>query len=63
MEENEILELVYNCSKLFHSNNYKIVGIESKNEGGSASFPVYLQQLLQPKICKNQILSATRNNK
>ena len=62
LETNEMLDIIYNCTKLFHSNNYKIVGIESKNEGGLIILATYLQQLLQPKICKNQIPTAIRNN-
>ena len=62
LEENEMLDLVYKCSKLFHSNNYKIVGIESRNQGGLITLPTYLEQLIQPKICKNRVLASLRNN-
>ena len=63
LEEKEMFDLVYNCSKLFHSNNYKIVGIESNNGGGDAILAGYLQQLLQPKICSNKKVYSLRKNK
>ena len=62
MEEKEMIDLIYKCGKLFHSNNYKIVGIESNNGGGLYILPIYLGQLLQPKICKNKFLVALRKN-
>ena len=62
-ENQNITELIYNCSKLFHSNKYKIIGIESRNEGGDGKISVYLQQLLQPKISTNKILFSMRKNK
>ena len=61
-KKEEIMDLMYNCAKLFHSNDYKIVGIENGNIGGSGIFAVYLKQLLQPKICQNKMLSAIRKN-
>ena len=62
LDENEMLDLLNKCSKLFHSNNYKIVGIESRNQGGLITLPTYLEQLIQPKICKNRVLASLRNN-
>ena len=62
MEEKEMLDIIYNCSKLFHSNNYKIVGIECKNLGGLGTLSSYLQQLIQPKICANRQLSTLRQS-
>ena len=62
INKEEIMDLMYKCSQLFHSNNYKIVGIESRNIGGLGELGVYLEQLLQPKICKNKMLSALRKN-
>ena len=58
-----IIELIYKCCKLFHSNEYKIVGIESRNKGGDSTISVYLQQLLQPKISTNKLLFSMRKNK
>ena len=57
-----IKELIYNCSKLFHENDYKIVGIESKNVGGAGFIGIYLEQLLQPKICTNKMLFSVRKS-
>ena len=57
-----IKEIIYNCSKLFHENNYKIIGIESRNEGGMGTIGIYLEQLLQPKICTNKMLFSIRKN-
>ena len=61
-EEQNIKEIVYNCTKLFHENDYKIIGIESGNEGGMGTIGIYLEQLLQPKICTNKMLFSLRKN-
>ena len=58
----EIKEIIYNCSKLFHENDYKIIGIESRNMGGTGKIGIYLEQLLQPKICTNRMLFSIRKN-
>ena len=44
------LEVVENCTELFYSNNYQIVGIESYNGGGTCKLSYYFQELLQVKI-------------
>ena len=59
---NDIKDIIFNCSKLFHENNYSIIGIESRNEGGMGTIATYLQQLLQPKICTNKMLFSMRKN-
>jgi hypothetical protein len=38
-----------NCSKLFYSNDYKIIGIENKNGGGIAYLYEVWHQLIQQK--------------
>jgi hypothetical protein len=38
-----------NCSELFYSNDYKIIGIENKNMGGTAQLFEIWHQLLQQK--------------
>ena len=44
-------EFVINkCVKMFYSNNYRIVGIESNNLGGNSLLSYLLTQLIQPKI-------------
>lgn len=58
----DIKDIIFNCSKLFHENNYSIIGIESRNEGGMGTIATYLQQLLQPKICTNKMLYSMRKN-
>ena len=32
----DAINVMVNCSKLFYSNDYKIIGIENKNGGGIA---------------------------
>ena len=44
------LEVVENCTELFYSNPYKVVGIESYNGGGVCKLSFYFQELLQVKI-------------
>ena len=60
--DDDIKDIMFNCSKLFHENNYNIIGIESRNEGGMGTIATYLQQLLQPKICTNKMLYSMRKN-
>ena len=42
--------IIYKCTKLFYSNNYRIVGIESNNFGGDGLLLYLFTQLIQPKI-------------
>ena len=44
------IEVVENCTELFYSNPYPIVGIESRNGGGVCKLSFYFQELLQSKI-------------
>lgn len=44
------LEIVENCTELFYSNDFPIVGIESYNGGGTCKISYYFQELLQVKI-------------
>ena len=46
----DALEVVENCTELFYSNDYQIVGIESYNGGGTCKLSYYFQELLQVKI-------------
>ena len=43
-------EIIENCTELFYSNNYPIVGIESYNPGGICKLSYYFQTLLQARI-------------
>ena len=42
--------VITKCIKMFYSNNYRIVGIESNNLGGNSLLSYLLTQLIQPKI-------------
>ena len=44
------MDFVENCTELFYSNDYPIVGIESYNGGGTCKLSYYFQELLQVKI-------------
>ena len=44
------IEVVENCTELFYSNDFPIVGIESFNGGGVGKLSFYFQELLQVKI-------------
>jgi len=43
----DAINVMVNCSKLFYSNDYKIIGIENKNGGGIAYLYEVWHQLLQ----------------
>jgi hypothetical protein len=49
-EYKNAMEVVENCTELFYSNPYPIVGIESNNGGGVCKLSFYFQELLQTKI-------------
>ena len=61
-DNEDIYGTIYNCTKLFHENNYPIIGIETRNLGGDGRIGVYLRQLLQPKISSNNMLFSLRKN-
>ena len=61
-DNEDIYGTIYNCTKLFHENNYPIIGIEKRNLGGDGRIGVYLRQLLQPKISSNNMLFSLRKN-
>ena len=43
-------EIIYNCTKKFHQNNYKVIVIQSLNGGGWGELSLSLRQLLQVQI-------------
>ena len=43
-------KVVEDCTEMFYSNDYPIVGIESYNGGGTCKLSYYFQELLQVKI-------------
>ena len=50
LNNDNALNVINNCARLFHKNDYKIVVIEDYNGGGYGIQSFYLQQLLQVKI-------------
>ena len=46
----EAIKVIENCTEMFYTNDYKIVGIESHNRGGVVKLGYYFLQLLQVKI-------------
>ena len=47
---NDALNVMINCSELFYSNKYKIIGIENRNNGGTPALYEIWHQLIQQKI-------------
>ena len=45
----DVIDVMINCSELFYSNNYKIIGIENKNGGGTPILYGIWHQLIQQK--------------
>ena len=61
-EYKNALEVVENCTELFYSNDYPIVGIESRNGGGVCKLSFYFQELLQIKILPTPHYSVKLSN-
>ena len=57
----DAINVMVNCSKLFYSNDYKIIGIENKNGGGIASLYEIWHQLLQQKTLDKTYRGLIRN--
>lgn len=55
------MDLFYNCTELFYSNDYPIIGIENQNGGGFGILGVYLSQLLQINV-DFQVFNAIKPN-
>ena len=60
MEFNDY-EIMAKCGKLFSTNQYQIIGIESQNLKGSTLYSYMLAQIIQPKI-NFQFISAMRQS-
>ena len=58
----DAVNVMVNCSELFYSNNYSIIGIENKNGGGNALLYEIWHQLIQQKTLDKSYLSLIRNN-
>ena len=50
MDQQHAIAVILKCANLFHSNNYPIFIIESKNGGGSISLSHIFNQVLQVRI-------------
>ena len=55
--------MILKCGKLFYSNNYPIIIIESKNGGGTAQLAMILHQILQIKTVERTYFSFRYSNK
>ena len=53
----EAQEVIYQCAKKFHENDYKVVIIENFNGGGLAVFSYAIAQAIQVKILNRAYLS------
>ena len=53
----ELISLVFGCSKLFHSNNYPIIIIETNNDGGKPNLAMLMIQLLQLRQVEKMYVS------
>ena len=58
----DAINVMVNCSKLFYSNDYKIIGIENKNGGGIAYLYEVWHQLIQQKTLDKTYRGLIRNN-
>ena len=54
---NELISLAFGCSKLFHSNNYPIIIIETNNDGGKPELAMLMIQLLQLRQVEKMYVS------
>ena len=59
---NNALDVMIKCNELFYSNDYKIIGIENRNEGGSLALYIIWNQLIQPKTISKNFFSLINNN-
>ena len=57
----EAIYVMIKCADLFYSNDYKIIGIENQNGGGSAVLYEVWHQLIQQKILGKTYQSLYRN--
>ena len=47
LNTDEVIPLAFDCARLFYSNNYPLILIESKNHGGYIFLALLMQQILQ----------------
>ena len=60
-EYKKAVEVVENCTEMFYSNDYPIVGIESYNGGGTCKLSYYFQTLLQTRILPTEHYSTLKS--
>ena len=53
----EAFDTIVNCSEIFHSNEYPLIIIESRNGGGLAAFGLVFMEILQTAIYPTEFLS------
>ena len=58
----EALNIIGNCSEIFHSNEYPIIVIESRNGGGLAAFGLIFMEMLQTAIYPTEYVSYKTDN-
>ena len=56
------INTMINCSKLFHENDYKIIGIENENNGGNPLLYEIWHQLIQIKTLDKSFSALIKNN-
>ena len=59
---NDVIDVMVKCSELFYSNNYKIIGIENLNGGGTALLYPIWHQLIQQKILDRNFRAMLNND-
>ena len=57
------INVMKECSDLFYSNDYKIIGIENRNEGGTALLYQVWNQLIQQKTLGKSYFALVKNDK
>lgn len=57
------IEVMINCSELFYSNSYKIIGLENKNGGGYLLLSNIWHQLIQQKTLDKNFFALINNEK
>ena len=52
---NNATSIIFDCARLFYSNKYPLVIIESKNGGGYGHLAIRMQQILQIRTADRDI--------
>lgn len=59
LDKDAVHEIIYNCTKKFHQNKYKVVVIQSLNGGGWGELSLAMRQLLQDHIKNRNYIALT----